>query len=380
MRSRGLGDSGTPSTPRLHGTPRKRCGPAARGRLARTSHAFRRRAPRSRRARRQRRPAPPRRRRRAVGDRPRRLGWRATRDAARARLRRSQGETRRQRDAAAAQAHRRARQIAGYIATVDVTQQFQNPYGEKIEAVYVFPLPHNAAVNEFVMTIGERHIRGIIRERQEAEQIYHEAAPAGLRRLAAHPGAAQHLHPVRRQHRAGQADRHRHQLLPHARLRTTAGTSSSSRWWSGPRFNPPGSTDGIGAVPRRPAAAPPARRPKSTTCRPASAAGTTSRCSVDIDAGVPIEEFEQPDARHRHQAAVRRTHRRVALHPADSRAQQGLRPALPGGRRAPQDRLPDPPRRARRLLHADAAIRRPSSPRRRGSRWSWSSCSTAPAA
>ena len=61
--------------------------------------------------------------------------------------------------------------LAGYIATVDVTQQFHNPFSEKIEAVYVFPLPANAAVNEFVMTVGDRHIRGIIRERQEAERI-----------------------------------------------------------------------------------------------------------------------------------------------------------------------------------------------------------------
>ena len=44
--------------------------------------------------------------------------------------------------------------ISGYIATVDVTQQYHNPYSEKIEAIYVFPLPHNAAVNEFLMTIG----------------------------------------------------------------------------------------------------------------------------------------------------------------------------------------------------------------------------------
>src|SRR5688572_7177388 len=43
--------------------------------------------------------------------------------------------------------------VAGYIATVDVTQQYENPYTSKIEAVYVFPLPDNAAINEFVMTI-----------------------------------------------------------------------------------------------------------------------------------------------------------------------------------------------------------------------------------
>src|SRR6266511_1895569 len=69
--------------------------------------------------------------------------------------------------------------ISGYIATVEVTQQFQNPYDAKIEAVYVFPLPHNAAVNEFLMTIGERRIRGIIREREEAERIYRAAKSQG---------------------------------------------------------------------------------------------------------------------------------------------------------------------------------------------------------
>src|SRR5439155_639722 len=69
--------------------------------------------------------------------------------------------------------------ISGYMATVEVTQQFRNPYGSKIEAVYVFPLPHNAAVNEFLMTIGQRRIRGIIRERQEAERIYQTAKRQG---------------------------------------------------------------------------------------------------------------------------------------------------------------------------------------------------------
>jgi len=69
--------------------------------------------------------------------------------------------------------------IAGYVASVEVTQQFHNPFNSKIEAVYVFPLPHNAAINEFVMTIGERKIRGIIRERVEAEKIYQAARQQG---------------------------------------------------------------------------------------------------------------------------------------------------------------------------------------------------------
>ena len=69
--------------------------------------------------------------------------------------------------------------VAGFVARVKVTQTFHNPTTEKIEAVYVFPLPHNAAVNEFLMTIGERRIRGIIREREEAERIYAEARRQG---------------------------------------------------------------------------------------------------------------------------------------------------------------------------------------------------------
>ena len=69
--------------------------------------------------------------------------------------------------------------VTGYVSTVDVTQHFENPFSEKIEAVYVFPLPEKAAVSEFVMTIGERKIRGILRERAEAEEIYREARSQG---------------------------------------------------------------------------------------------------------------------------------------------------------------------------------------------------------
>src|SRR5262249_4914461 len=69
--------------------------------------------------------------------------------------------------------------ILGYISTVDVTQQYTNPYSEKIEAVYVFPLPQDAAVSDFVMTIGDRKIRGIIREKEEARRIYEQARNQG---------------------------------------------------------------------------------------------------------------------------------------------------------------------------------------------------------
>ncbi|HZL38164.1 MAG TPA: VIT domain-containing protein, partial [Tepidisphaeraceae bacterium] len=70
--------------------------------------------------------------------------------------------------------------IDGCIATVDVRQRFTNSSRATAEAVYVFPLPGNAAVSEFVMTLGRRRIRGIVREREEARKIYREARSMGF--------------------------------------------------------------------------------------------------------------------------------------------------------------------------------------------------------
>ena len=69
--------------------------------------------------------------------------------------------------------------ISGYIARVDVTQTFQNPFKEKIEAVYVFPLPNRAAVDSMKMKIGERTIIAQIKRRAEAKKIYEEAKIKG---------------------------------------------------------------------------------------------------------------------------------------------------------------------------------------------------------
>ena len=69
--------------------------------------------------------------------------------------------------------------VSGFIARVKVTQTFANPYEDTIEAVYVFPLPENAAVNDMTMKIGDRTIRGLIKKREEAREIYQQARAAG---------------------------------------------------------------------------------------------------------------------------------------------------------------------------------------------------------
>jgi len=69
--------------------------------------------------------------------------------------------------------------ISGFIARVTVTQTFHNPYDEKIEAVYVFPLPHTAAIDDMTMTVGERRIVGLIKRRAEAQALYQAAIQHG---------------------------------------------------------------------------------------------------------------------------------------------------------------------------------------------------------
>ena len=69
--------------------------------------------------------------------------------------------------------------VSGFIARVTVRQQFQNPFEDKIEAVYVFPLSQDAAVDRMTMKVGDRIVKGEIKERGEARAIYESAKAAG---------------------------------------------------------------------------------------------------------------------------------------------------------------------------------------------------------
>jgi Ca-activated chloride channel family protein len=70
-------------------------------------------------------------------------------------------------------------QISGFLSRVVVTQEFENPFPEKIEAVYTFPLPQNAAVDDMTMTVGDRTVRGKILRREEAQAVYEAAKSNG---------------------------------------------------------------------------------------------------------------------------------------------------------------------------------------------------------
>src|SRR5262245_46693884 len=70
-------------------------------------------------------------------------------------------------------------EVSGSLARVTVTQEFHNPFQEKIEAVYVFPLPQSAAVDDMTMIVGDRTVKGKIKRCEEAKAIYEAARGAG---------------------------------------------------------------------------------------------------------------------------------------------------------------------------------------------------------
>jgi Ca-activated chloride channel family protein len=72
-----------------------------------------------------------------------------------------------------------AAQVVGVMSSVKVVQHFQNPYDRPIEAVYVFPLPHRAAVHAMTMRVGQRVIKAVIQRRDEAKATYEKAKREG---------------------------------------------------------------------------------------------------------------------------------------------------------------------------------------------------------
>jgi Ca-activated chloride channel family protein len=70
-------------------------------------------------------------------------------------------------------------EISGFVARIEVTQEFENVLPDAVEAVYVFPLPHESAVDGMTMTVGEREIRAVIKERDEAHKIFEQARNTG---------------------------------------------------------------------------------------------------------------------------------------------------------------------------------------------------------
>ena len=55
--------------------------------------------------------------------------------------------------------------ITGLASSIQLTQGFQNPYDEPLEATYIFPLPPRAAVTALRMEADGRVVEGLLKER-----------------------------------------------------------------------------------------------------------------------------------------------------------------------------------------------------------------------
>ena len=179
--------------------------------------------------------------------------------------------------------------INGYIGTVNVKQAYENPYDTKIEAVYVFPLPEKAAVSEFLMVIGDRTIRGILREKEEAVAIYKEARRQGFQ-----ASLLVQRRPNIFEQKVANIEPGKAIDIDITYFHTLA---YKDGWYSfvfptvvGPRYNPPGYPDPVDAVPRGDGS-----NGLGTTVeylRPNERSGHDISINVRLDAGVEIEDVK----------------------------------------------------------------------------------------
>jgi Ca-activated chloride channel family protein len=183
-------------------------------------------------------------------------------------------------------------QVSIYLASVTVKQQYHNPYDGKIEAVYLFPLPEDAAVREFIMVIGDRKIRGLIREREEAQKIYQEARRQG------------YVASLMTQERPNIFTQFVANIEPGKQIDIDITYFHSLKYAKGeyefhfpmvlgPRYNPAGSTDGVGAIPRGESGTS-GQKTEVSYLPPDEITANDITLEVDVDAGLPIEKVESP--------------------------------------------------------------------------------------
>ncbi|MHC4917015.1 MAG: VIT domain-containing protein, partial [Planctomycetota bacterium] len=180
--------------------------------------------------------------------------------------------------------------ISGFIARVNVTQTFVNPSKKKIEAIYVFPLPHKSAVDSMNMLIGERKIVGVIKKRSVAELIYQQAVAAGQTAAVLH------------QERPNIFTQKVGNIPPGGTVKIQISYVDVLEYDMGeytfhfpmvvgPRYNPAGWSDGVGAVPAGKGGA--SGQPVEVGyLKPGQRNGHDISLSLELDAGVPIQNFK----------------------------------------------------------------------------------------
>ncbi|XP_041850258.1 von Willebrand factor A domain-containing protein 5A-like isoform X5 [Melanotaenia boesemani] len=70
-------------------------------------------------------------------------------------------------------------QVRDHVATVVSTLNYENKEDKPVEAVFVFPLPGDAAVCHFSAKVGQTHIVAEVKEKQQAREEYDDALSSG---------------------------------------------------------------------------------------------------------------------------------------------------------------------------------------------------------
>ncbi|XP_029571599.1 von Willebrand factor A domain-containing protein 5A isoform X2 [Salmo trutta] len=69
--------------------------------------------------------------------------------------------------------------VQGHVATVSSTLQYENQEQSPLEAIFVFPLPGEAAVCRFSAKIGQIEVVAEVQEKQKAQEQYDDALSSG---------------------------------------------------------------------------------------------------------------------------------------------------------------------------------------------------------
>ncbi len=176
--------------------------------------------------------------------------------------------------------------ISGNISRVEVTQTFQNPYDKPLEAIYVFPLPDQAAVDDMEIMIGDRVIKGNIKKREEAKEIYERARAEG--RTAG----------LLEQERDNIFTQSLANIKPGEQIKVTIRYTESLKFESGdyefvfpmvvgPRYIPGTAIDAQGNTVQ----VPDASRINPPILKPETRSGNDVSVTLQIDAGVPIRNL-----------------------------------------------------------------------------------------
>lgn len=184
-------------------------------------------------------------------------------------------------------------EVTGFLSRVTVTQEFENRFQEKIEAVYTFPLPQSAAVDDMTMLVGDRRVKGKIMRREEAQAAYAAAKSNGQ------------VASLLNQERPNIFTQSIANILPGERVTITISYVETLKYENGTyefvfpmvvssRYIPEGSAEPPGETAAETGSVPDAARLNPPAMPEGVRAGHDISIEIALDAGVPLDGLTSP--------------------------------------------------------------------------------------